>query len=530
MNRNEDVMSYFGACRRVVVAGVCLAVVLACCTYARAAAPAFPQLSSAESVTGELVEADFIHRTGAIRSSEGKLTRFAMPPYAILTYRGTESDLRDVPLGVKLEFLLLPDEDGEPTRLVGTKPDRAKQDGAVDTEQRKRFVDFTKDRGVAGWIDETTDDTVTITFFSGNPELFDATWAADFQPGQEMRVCVANDELRTWQPTSCGERGTVVEMKSTPIEGFGSSGRRITIKMNNMLEGFRPGRVVRVFGSDWKIRNQNFQECLINYGYMQRGLPDFRECTAKHYPEQFPYRTDYGNRELAWFRPEEGFAPPMYSEHVMYGDLIAVDESGRGGEFRLEPTGETVKFTMLDTGARRSDIFSLSNNFEAAGVRLADLPLDRRYRFHMFQDPSGRFARCSYISDDYSRAVQNSLTYRVRSLDLEHGRIEVDWQGLPVHNYQKDLETPPPYGRSLLTITSETKIHSGSSDIAPSALKVGDPLRFNRASELPGRATYCAEAWVVDLIDAKSAKKAKADKANPVVPRLDKKLKKLDPR
>ena len=133
-----------------------------------------------------------------------------------------------------------------------------------------------------------------------------------------------------------------------PIEGYGCSGRRVVIQVNNMLEGFRQGRVVRVFGSGWKVRNQVYQECLINYGYSHRPPPDFRECLAKHYPEQFPYRTDHGNRHLPWFRVREGTPPPMYSEHLMFGDLIRVDAATQSGEFKTEGTGEVVKFTMLN--------------------------------------------------------------------------------------------------------------------------------------------------------------------------------------
>jgi hypothetical protein len=484
------------------------AVVLACGTL-NAAAPEFPKLGSVRSVRGELTSVDFIHRTGSLRTTEGKLLRFSMPPFGIVSYLGTESDLRDVPLGDELEFLLLPDEEGELSRLVGTK-DGDKDNSKLDADQRKRFVDFTKDRGLAGWIESTTDDTVTVTFFSGNPELFDATWLADFTAGAEVRVCVANDELRTWQPTSCGERGTMVEVKPVPIEGLGSSGRRAVVRMNHMLEGFRPGRVVRIFGSGWKIRNQNFQECLINYGYSARPVIDFRECAAKHYPEHYPFRTDHGNRHLSWYQATDGSEPPLFAEHVMFGDLTEVDPSGRGGAFRLEPTGEAVKFMMLETGSRWPAALSRSDNIEGRGVALAELPLGRRYRFHMFQDEDKRFSRCSFICDDYSRATQNNLNYRIRSLDLKRGLVEVDWQSVPVLNYQKDLETPPPYGRCLLSLTAETQVWTAKKEEAmPAALKVGDLIKFNRASELPGRPTYCTDVWIVDLAAAGAKKKAK---------------------
>jgi hypothetical protein len=375
-----------------------------------------------------------------------------MPPYAVFTYRGAEADLREVPLGTEFEFLLLPDEDGNLTRLAGTR-----HGGALDETQQQRFVEFTQARGLAGWIDRTEGKRVTVTFFSGTPDRFDANWGDAFAKGQGVTVCVANDELRTWQPTSCGEKGTIVEHASVPVEGYGSSGRRVVIEVNNMLEGFRRGRIVRVFGAGWKVRNQLFQECLINYGYSQRPPPDFRECLAKHYPEHFPYRTDFGNRHLPWFRAAAGSPPPMHSEHLMLGDLTALDPATGSGEFKTEGTGEPVKFTMLDTGSRTPALRYRTDSFEGRS-RTAELPLGRRYRFLMYQDEQGVFNRCSQISDDYSNAAVNSLNYQIQRLDPESGECEVTWQALPVGNYQKDTEIPPPYGRSVVRLTAETRV------------------------------------------------------------------------
>jgi len=471
-----------------------------------AEAPKFPPLGSAVSVAGELVGADFIHRTGQFRKADGELVNFSMPPYGIMTYRGTESDLRDVPLGTQLEFLLLPDEDGRLSRLVGTKHDGA-SDEAANAAQRRKFVDFTTARGIAGWVDSTEGKRVTITFFSGNPEKFAETWDADFAVGKEVRVCVANDELRTWQPTSCGERGTVAKVENVPIEGLGSSGRRVVIEVNNMLEGFRQGRVVRVFGSGWKIRNQNFQECLINYGYSHRGVPDFRECLAKHYPDHFPYRTDYGNRRLPWLQVSEGSPLPMYSEHVMFGELTKLDAENLSGEFRQESTGTAVRFTMLDAGPRSSAVRFQADSFEGSRSRFSDLKIGIRYRFQMHQDAELRFTRCAAISDDYSHATLNGFNCRIRGLDLERGRMEVEWQGLPVVNYQKDLETPPPYGHSLLRLVPETRIWKGNTAVESMALKVGDLVRYNATAEFSDRPSHCTDVWIVELTSGK--KKAK---------------------
>lgn len=457
-----------------------------------AAPPVFPALGSAQSVRGELVSADFIHRSGQFRTTSGELMSFTMPPYAIATYRGAESDLREVPLGTQMEFLLLQDEDGRPTRLVGTKHGEAR-----DEAQQKRFIEFTTARGLAGWIDQTAGKTLTVTFF-GNPDTFAANWGDAFAQGKEVSVCVANDELRTWQPTSCAERGTIIQTQSVPVEGYGCSGQRVVIQVNHMLEGFRQGRVVRVFGSGWKVRNQVYQECLINYGYSHRPPPDFRECLAKHYPEQFPYRTDHGNRQLPWIQAQAGSPLPMFSEHVMFGDLTAVDTATGSGEFRIEQTGEVVKFTMLDAGPKSQSIRYLADSFEGARSRLAELPLGQRYRFHMYQDAQGEFARCSFISDDYSHLSLNSYHYQIRELDLAQGRVEVNWQGVPVANYQKDMETPPPYGHSVLRLTQETRVWKDRAAASPTTLKIGDSIKVNLTSEFPGQPSRCTDVWIIE--------------------------------
>jgi hypothetical protein len=426
-------------------------------------APEFPPLGSATAVRGVLESVDFIHRTGHFRTivsdkATGELRRFTMPPYAIMTYRGAEADLREVPLGTEFEFLLLPDAGGELTRLVGTRHGGEADDANPQkAEQQQKFVEFTTARGLAGWVDHTAGKRVTVTFFSGDPVGFDANWNGAFAVGQGVTVCVANDELRTWQPTSCGERGTIVEHEAVPVEGYGSSGRRVVIEVGNMLEGFRRGRIVRIFGGGWKVRNQTFMECLINYGYSHRPPPDFRECLAKHYPEQFPYRTDFGNLHLPWFQAAEGTQPPMHSEHVMVGDLTAFDPATEAGEFQVEGTGERVRFTMFNSGARTPAIRYRADNMESRG-RVVELPLGLRYRFHMYQDAAGVFNRCSYLSDEYSYSALNSLNYQIQRLDLEKGECEVTWQPLPVANYQKDIETPPPYGRSLLRLTTSTRV------------------------------------------------------------------------
>lgn len=322
-----------------------------------------------------------------------------------------------------------------------------------------------------------------------------------------MRVCVANDELRTWNAKTVAERATITETQNVPASGHGCSGRRVVIQVANMLEGFRQGRVVRVFGSGWTVKDQIFGECLVNYGYSHRPEPDFRECMAMHYPEQFPYRTDYGNGHLPWFQAKEGSPLPSYSEHLMFGELTGIDGTTQGGEFKTEGSGAVVRFTMLNAGSKPPPIRYREAGMEGGKAKLKDLPLGQRYRFHMYQDAKGAFTRCGFISDEYSHATLNSFNYQIRSLDLAKGRIEATWQRLPVKNYNGDMETPPPYGHSMLRVVPETRLWKDIEASTLASLKVGDLLRLNLTAEFPGKPAHCSDLWIID--PAESGRKPK---------------------
>src|SRR6476660_6745321 len=79
----------------------------------------FPPHHSDRRISGELVSADFIHRTGQFRTSKtGELVDFTMPPYGAVNYLNAEADLRDVPLATFFLFFLNQDPQGGFTRLA----------------------------------------------------------------------------------------------------------------------------------------------------------------------------------------------------------------------------------------------------------------------------------------------------------------------------------------------------------------------------------------------------------------------------
>ncbi len=302
----------------------------------------FPSLNDAKRIHGELVSVDYILRKGEFRADDGKLMPFSMPPYAIMKYKGVEADLRKVPLGTKMNFLMLPDAEGKWTRLVTT------DDGQpADPAQLKKFREFTEKRGVAGWIDKTEGSTVTVTFFSADPAAFQVAYGELLALGKEGKLCVANEELRTWNPGVDGERVTITEVNKVPTEYFGSSGVQVTLKVSNMLEGFRRGRIVRIFLAGWKVQDQFYGESLMGYGFGRMLNQELVENVAKEYPEQFPFRTDFSNAHLPWYQLKDDVKPPPFSEHTVFGQLVQSDAKTGSGQFITELTGEPVNFTLL---------------------------------------------------------------------------------------------------------------------------------------------------------------------------------------
>jgi hypothetical protein len=353
--------------------------------------------------------------------------------------------------------------------------------------QRKKFVEFTKKRGVAGWIDKTEGNKVTITFFSGDAKVFKQTWAPEFVVGKDVRVCVANDELRTWNPPVDGERGAIQEVKNVPTDGYGCSGVQIVTTVGNMLEGFRRGRVVRVFGPGWKAQDQFYGESLMGYGFGRMLNSELVENPPKEYPLQFPFRTDYANEHLPWFKLKTGEAPPPFAEHLVFGELVKADAAAGTGQFRTDRTGETVDFTLIPEGGVK---------YLNAKATLADIPAGTRCRFSMFQDEKGAFTRASLVSDEYSFFASNAITYRVDALKLDEGKMLVARQLPEVKNYNGDMERPPDIGRSVLRVSEETRVWKGDQQVKLADLAVGDVLIVNLSGEQTGAPSRCTDIWV----------------------------------
>ena len=557
----------------------------------------FPPHHSDRRISGELVSADFVHRTGQFRTSkDGALMDFTMPPYGSVIYLNAEADLRDVPMGTFFLFFLNQDEHGNFTRLammqdqfsmdaghsfsyrldevklaegrlLTTKhsipkkqDDLGKKELAVTAEtrvwrgtnamvqvklddlkpgdellfnmtgksatspgvctdiwagtethtlatetQRRKFVEFTKRRGLPGWVDKSEGNRITLTLFSGDAKSFARTWMGDFAVGKDAAVCVANDELRTWNPPVDKEKATVVEVQKVPIDSYGCSGVRLVVEVKHMLEGFRKGRVVRVFGSGWPLKDSFYGESLMGYGYARLQTSELVENVAKEYPAQFPFRTDYGNEGLPWFYLKAGEAPPPFAEHLVFGELVKADAAKHAGQFRTERTGEIVDFTIIPEGAVK---------FLNATAELDDIPPGTRCRFHLFQDDKGAFTKASLVSDEFSFLAANVISWRVEALKLGEGKLHVARQIPETKNYNGDMERIPDIGRAELRVTDDTRVWRGDKPAKLADIAVGDVLLANFTAELPGSPSRCTDIWIgADTHKLVSEEQAKTRKA-----------------
>lgn len=367
----------------------------------------------------------------------------------------------------------------------------------VEQNQKQIFIDFQKKRGLPGWVTHTQGNEVEVALFSGKAKEFHQKWMKDFALNNRISVVVANKELRTWNPPVDKNWGSVVKIENLPVNAYGYSGVKLTVKVNNMLEGFRRGRVVRLFGKDWKLYNPYYGESLMNYGYKRLKAKSLLENPAMGYPEQFPFRTDYSNRHLEWYKIEPGVFPPPYAEHRVFGELVSIDKEKMTGTFALENSGEKVEFSLFRDEKEK---VHKEVSFRKMGEKVSfkELQTGQRYRFHTFKDKSGQFSIVTDIQDEYSFLKNDTFFYTIRKIDPVAKRMEVTLNLPDVINYNKDFETVPDLGVSLLNFTETTRFWNGSKALNISDLKVEQKIRVNISAELPNQKSACTDIWLIE--------------------------------
>ncbi len=123
--------------------------------------------------------------------------------------------------------------------------------------QRRVHVRHMKTRWLPGWVDSVKHTgggkgTVTLTLFGGMDETL---YADFFGPKSTMKLAPAEWTLRSWWQDHDGINAATylgpieVTRKENPPPG--SSGIQITLSPSTILEGFRPGRIVRIRHREW---------------------------------------------------------------------------------------------------------------------------------------------------------------------------------------------------------------------------------------------------------------------------------------
>lgn len=124
---------------------------------------------------------------------------------------------------------------------------------ALATErQRRQHIRHQQHRWLAGWVNNVAHEPggsglVTLTLFGG----MDASLYDDVRKANHFAVAAAEPTLRTWWQNHDNKSGDLVEKKDLPSPPTGSSGLQLRLKFRELLEGYRPGAIIRLRPPNW---------------------------------------------------------------------------------------------------------------------------------------------------------------------------------------------------------------------------------------------------------------------------------------
>lgn len=144
------------------------------------------------------------------------------------------------------------------------------------TEVHKAFI---RSRWMPAWIDAVEYGkfgraTVTATLFGG----MDASLYADFQTGSPAMMNAVENTLKhthgAYGPAHMASRGSILEVTKTDgVVPLGSSGIQIRFETDLIIEGIRPGRVVRIRPGNWPQVQVPREEYLNDASSMEERFP-----------------------------------------------------------------------------------------------------------------------------------------------------------------------------------------------------------------------------------------------------------------
>ena len=137
--------------------------------------------------------------------------------------------------------------------------------------QRHRHLRLIRSRFLPGWVDavknyDTGGGELTVTLFAG----MDALLYEEIRKAAKPRICDAEMTLRTWAyHAEYAPHADKLDWKETSNPPPGSSGIQMRLRVPQMLDGFRPGRVVRLKGP-WTYVLLPFDEWLVTPEDLER--------------------------------------------------------------------------------------------------------------------------------------------------------------------------------------------------------------------------------------------------------------------
>jgi len=138
---------------------------------------------------------------------------------------------------------------------------------------------FIRSRWMAGWVDAVEYGkfgraTVTATLFGGMDEAL----YADFKQGVPAMMNAVENNLKhthgAYSPAHMASRGSILEVIKSPGEPpLGSSGIQIRFETDLIIEGLRPGRIVRVRPGNWPVVDVPREEYLNDANNIEERFP-----------------------------------------------------------------------------------------------------------------------------------------------------------------------------------------------------------------------------------------------------------------
>jgi hypothetical protein len=118
---------------------------------------------------------------------------------------------------------------------------------------------YEKVHGLPGWIDAVDNQNrlVTVTLFAGS----DPALSKDIKLKSRVPALVAEDSLRCYDQINDRMPSEVIEIRSVPAAP-GCSGLQLVIKPDELIEGFRPRRIVRILAENWPLDDLPWEEML----------------------------------------------------------------------------------------------------------------------------------------------------------------------------------------------------------------------------------------------------------------------------